>query len=183
MIYTMKYESPLGKLTIASEGDNIVGLWLEGQKYFAASIKGEMTENPNLPVFADARHWLEDYFAGKKPEISALPLKPEGGTFRKAIWEILCEIPYGELTTYGKIAEKMAVRLGRQSMSSQAVGGAVGHNPISIIIPCHRVVGSNGSLTGYAGGIDKKIQLLQHEGVELKGLYIPKGYLKVDKLQ
>ena len=126
-----------------------------------------------LPVFGLAKKWLDAYFAGEKPAISELPLAPNGGEFRQAVWDILCEIPYGQCTTYGAIAQKMAARMGKKTMSSQAVGGAVGHNPISIIIPCHRVVGANGSLTGYAGGIDKKIKLLQHEGADMFGLFIP----------
>lgn len=112
-------------------------------------------------------------FFRKRPEPSELPLAPIGGEFRRTVWELLCEIPYGELTTYGQIARDAAKRLHRESMSAQAVGGAVGHNPISIIIPCHRVVGTGGSLTGYAGGIDKKIWLLKHEGVKMDGLTVP----------
>ena len=119
-------------------------------------------------------HELDRYFAGEKPEISELPLAPIGGEFRQAVWKILCEIPYGQVTTYGEIAKKIAAQRNRKTMSAQAVGGAVGHNPISIIIPCHRVVGSNGSLTGYAGGIDLKIKLLEHEGVDLSKFFVPK---------
>jgi methylated-DNA-[protein]-cysteine S-methyltransferase len=158
---------------MASDGKNIVGLWLEGQKYFAATVTEDMAENEELPVFADAKTWLAEYFAGEKPAISRLPLAPKGGEFRRDVWAILCEIPYGETTTYGQIAKRMAAMLNKTSMSGQAVGGAVGHNPISIIIPCHRVVGSNGSLTGYAGGIGKKIKLLEHEGVDMSGLFVP----------
>lgn len=173
MLYSTAYASPLGAITLASDGDNIVGLWLDGQKYFAATIKGEIAEKPDLPVFARAKQWLDAYFAGKKPAVSDLPLAPCGGEFRKAVWGILCEIPYGQCTTYGEIAKKMAARMNRKSMSGQAVGGAVGYNPISIIIPCHRVVGANGSLTGYAGGIDKKVRLLEHEGVDTSNFFIP----------
>ena len=121
-----------------------------------------------------AKRWLDRYFAGKKPEISELPLAPMGSAFQQGVWELLCEIPYGQVTTYGEIAKKMAARMGKSSMSGQAVGGAVGHNPISIIIPCPRVVGANGSLTGYAGGIKKKVKLLEHEGVDLQKFFIPK---------
>lgn len=117
---------------------------------------------------------MEDYFAGKKPDLSRLSLAPIGGEFRQQVWRILTEIPYGELTTYGNIAKEVAKRMGKDRMSAQAVGGAVGHNPISIIIPCHRVIGSNKSLTGYAGGIEKKVDLLKHEGVDMTGLFIPK---------
>ncbi len=174
MIYSMDCASPVGLLTLASDGDHLVGLWLEGQKYFGASIAEAMTKRSDLPVLQSARRWLERYFAGERPSPDELPLHPAGSAFRKAVWEILCGIPYGTVVTYGSIAKEMASRLGRQSMSSQAVGGAVGHNPISIIIPCHRVVGADGSLTGYAGGIDKKIRLLELEGVDLAPLFIPK---------
>ncbi len=173
MVYATSYASPLGPVTLASDGEHIVGLWLDGQKYFAATVKGSLAEKPDLPVLTLAKQWLDAYFAGKQPAISALPLAPSGGEFRKAVWDILCAIPYGHCTTYGEIAKKMAARMRKQSMSSQAVGGAVGHNPISIIIPCHRVVGSNGSLTGYAGGISKKVALLEHEGVDMSRFFVP----------
>lgn len=173
MLYSAQYSSPLGSLLLASDEDSLVGVWIEGQKYFADTVAGEVTEKGDLPVLAVARAWLDAYFAGRKPAVSDLPLAPQGGAFRKAVWDILCEIPYGEVITYGEIAKDMAARMDKASMSSQAVGGAVGHNPISIIIPCHRVVGTGGSLTGYAGGIDKKIRLLQHEGVDMSGLFVP----------
>lgn len=173
MFYSTSYASPLGAITLASDGENLVGLWLDGQKYFAETVEDAIEEKPNLPVFATAKKWLDAYFAGKKPAISELPLAPTGGEFRKAVWDILCEIPYGQYTTYGEIAKRMAARMGKKNMSSQAVGGAVGHNPISIIIPCHRVVGSNGSLTGYAGGINQKIKLLEHEGTDMSRLFTP----------
>jgi methylated-DNA-[protein]-cysteine S-methyltransferase len=173
MFYSAQYSSPLGRIMLASEGENLVGLWIEGQKYFARTLTEAVTEKPDLPIFTAVRSWLDSYFAGQKPAISGLPLMPEGGTFRRAVWDILCGIPYGELTTYGEIAETMAARMNKASMSSQAVGGAVGHNPISIIIPCHRVVGKSGSLTGYAGGIDKKIRLLEHEGADISRLFVP----------
>jgi methylated-DNA-[protein]-cysteine S-methyltransferase len=128
----------------------------------------------DMPVFTAAKRWLDRYFAGKKPAISALPLAPPGGAFRQGVWGILCEIPYGEVITYGGIAQKMAAKMNKERMSSQAVGGAVGHNPLSLIIPCHRVVGSNGSLTGYAGGIRTKVKLLEMEGVDLSSLFVPK---------
>ena len=164
MYYFTTYNSMIGKIYIVSDVENIVGVWLEGQKYFQAGLKENPVENSELQVLKAAKHWLEDYFAGKCLQISLLPLKPQGSEFRQVVWQILCEIPYGQTTTYGAISKEAAKRLGKKSMSAQAVGGAVGHNPISIIIPCHRVVGSDGSLTGYAGGIDKKIKLLQHEG-------------------
>lgn len=173
MYYEMKYDSPVGRLTLASDGLNLAGLWMEGQKYFGGTVPGELRPNEELEVFSRAKDWLDRYFNGKKPEPSELPLAPVGGEFRQTVWELLCEIPYGELTTYGQIAREAAKRLHRESMSAQAVGGAVGHNPISIIIPCHRVVGTGGSLTGYAGGLDKKIWLLKHEGVKMDGLTVP----------
>ena len=173
MIYSMRYSSPVGPLMMACKGESLVGLWLEGQKYFGDTVEEEMMENYNLPAFTAAKDWLDKYFAGQKPAISDLSLAPNGGAFRAAVWDILCEIPYGEVTTYGEIAKKMAAKMNKASMSSQAVGGAVGHNPISIIIPCHRVVGANGSLTGYAGGLDKKIKLLEHEGVDMSKLFRP----------
>ncbi|MDR1276137.1 MAG: methylated-DNA--[protein]-cysteine S-methyltransferase [Candidatus Accumulibacter sp.] len=163
MFYSTTHTSPLGSLTLASDGENLVGVWFDGQKYFAATVKDAVEAKPDVPVFASAKRWLDVYFAGKNPALSELPLAPAGSAFRKAVWDILCEIPYGQCTTYGEIAKKIAARMGKNKMSSRAVGGAVGHNPISIIIPCHRVVGANGSLTGYAGGIDRKVKLLELE--------------------
>ncbi len=164
MYFTTHCQSPLGPLMLASDEEHLVGVWMEGQKYFADKLGEETVEKDDLPILRAARNWLDRYFAGGKPAISDLPLAPAGSDFRKAVWNILCEIPYGEITTYGEIGRKMAVRLNKDSMSAQAVGGAVGHNPISIIIPCHRVVGSDGSLTGYAGGLSNKKKLLEHEG-------------------
>lgn len=173
MAYSMRYQSAVGPMILAGDGDSILGLWMEGQKYYGDTVEEELVERPDLPLFTTARKWLDDYFEGKEPPISDLPLAPRGGDFRKTVWDILCEIPYGSVTTYGEIARNMAKRMKRESMSSQAVGGAVGHNPISIIIPCHRVVGAGGSLTGYAGGIDKKIRLLKHEGVDVSRFRVP----------
>ena len=173
MYFFIEYQSPLGMLTIASDGDNIVGLWMEGQKYFGGTLSGDMEKKDGLFVFKTVEDWLDRYFSRKKPVPGELPLAPIGGEFRQTVWKLLCEIPYGQLVTYGQIAGEAAKRLRRESMSAQAVGGAVGHNPISIIIPCHRVVGAGGSLTGYAGGIDKKIWLLTHEGVSMDGLTVP----------
>ena len=173
MIYTAQYDSPVGRMFLAAKSDTLIGLWMEGQKYFFGSLKESVTAQKNHPVLLAASDWLDRYFAGEKPLISELKLAPEGSEFRQAVWQILCEIPYGELTTYGAIAKKIAVQFHRPHMSAQAVGGAVGHNPISIIIPCHRVIGANGNLTGYAGGINKKIQLLQHENVNMDRLFVP----------
>lgn len=168
MFFYTEYPSPVGQLTIVSDGSNIVGVWMERQKYFMASLSETPVRNDDLPVFGEVRSWLDRYFAGERPDPGALPLKPSGSEFRQAVWKCLREIPYGEVTTYGAIAKKIAAEFGRKTMSAQAVGGAVGHNPISIIIPCHRVVGADGSLTGYAGGIEKKIQLLKLEGVDVE---------------
>ncbi len=173
-MYSTTYPSPVGLLTLAADGENLLGLWLEGQKYFGDTVPEAMLEKPNLPLFNKTRRWLDKYFQGKKPSPSELPLAPRGGEFRQAVWGLLCEIPYGEVLTYGQIAKKMARQMKKATMSSQAVGGAVGRNPISIIIPCHRVVGANGSLTGFAGGIDKKIQLLEWEGVDTSRLFVPR---------
>lgn len=163
MIYTQKYQSPLGEILMAEKENALIGLWIEGQKYFLSTIKEETVSTDNSVILKQTYEWLERYFAGDKPAISELSLAPHGSSFRQSVWKILCKIPYGEVTTYGAIAKQIADSRGLAHMSAQAVGGAVGHNPISIIIPCHRVVGSDGSMTGYAGGIDKKIWLLNHE--------------------
>ncbi|MCI8632882.1 MAG: methylated-DNA--[protein]-cysteine S-methyltransferase [Lachnospiraceae bacterium] len=176
MEYLWQYESPVGWIHLASDGEALIGLWIEGQKYFSETL-GEAVQGVCLPVFEKTAAWLDAYFAGKQPAIlgpQAPKLAPHGSEFRQMVWQILCEIPYGGLTTYGAIARRIAEKTGKSTMSAQAVGGAVGHNPISIIIPCHRVVGSGGSLTGYAGGLDKKIQLLTLEGADMAGLYRPK---------
>lgn len=166
-----------GKILLASKDNKLIGLWIDGQKYFLGNLKEEMQEKEDEIIFVKTKKWLDRYFNGEKPKISELDLAPMGSDFAKNVWKILCEIPYGEVTTYGEIAKKIAKIMNKDKMSAQAIGGAVGHNPISIIIPCHRVVGSNGSLTGYAGGIDKKIRLLEHEKVDIGNLYIPTKYL------
>jgi methylated-DNA-[protein]-cysteine S-methyltransferase len=179
MFYSTNHPSPVGLLTLACEGGNLVGLWIEGQKYFGDPIAGEIASNPaeagegDIQTSDTVKRWLDSYFAGEKPAVSELPLAPSGGEFRQRVWRILREIPYGKAITYGDIAKKIAVETNRKSMSGQAVGGAVGHNPISIIIPCHRVVGSNGSLTGYAGGLAVKAKLLELEGVDMSSLFAP----------
>lgn len=165
MYGSMHYDSPLGMLTLAGDAGHITGLWMAGQKYFGATASESLPLKPELPAFVAARRWLDAYFAGKRPHLGGLALAPSGSAFRQAVWECLCEIPYGEVTTYGRIAQKVAAKMGRSSMSGQAVGGAVGHNPIAILIPCHRVVGSGGGLTGFAGGVERKAQLLELEGV------------------
>lgn len=171
MNYTCTIPSPVGRLTAASDGESLTGLWMEGQKYFCHGLKCSI-EEPCLPIFHSVQKWLEAYFAGKQPQVD-FPLAPFGSNFRKSVWKILCEIPYGHLTTYGTIAKQLCTQSGRASMSAQAIGGAVAHNPISIIIPCHRVIASDGSLTGYAGGIETKIALLELEDVPKGRFYIP----------
>lgn len=167
MYYATHYKSPVGDILLVSDENNIIGLWLGEQKYMEKTMPTDITEQDDIPILQEGIAWLDDYFAGKEPKLSRLSLAPIGGEFRQQVWRILAEIPYGELRTYGNIAKEVARRMEKDRMSAQAVGGAVGHNPISIIIPCHRVVGTNGSLTGYAGGIEKKIKLLEHEGVDM----------------
>ena len=161
MLYTSHYASPLGGMTLVSDGTALVGLYFDGQKYAAEGLDATHTQK-NLPIFEEARRWLDVYFSGRKPDFTP-PTAPAGTAFQQSVWEILRTIPYGETTTYGAIARRIEQNTGCR-MSAQAVGGAVGRNPISILIPCHRVVGTNGNLTGYAGGIDKKERLLQWEG-------------------
>ena len=161
MDYTWHYDSPLGGMTLASNGEALVGLWFDGQRYFAEALDAEHQEEM-LPVFDDTCRWLDIYFSGKNPDFTP-KLNMRTSAFRKRVWEIMLTIPFGQTMTYGEIAAQIAKEKGLKKMSAQAVGGAVGHNSISLIIPCHRVVGTNGSLTGYAGGIDKKVRLLQME--------------------
>lgn len=174
--YRVDYESPIGGITLCSDGNSLCGLWMEGQKYFGDTIPGSMMADDGTAaaVLDEAKAWLDEYFAGSRPAIGRLPLAPIGSRFRQEVWRLLSEIPYGQVTTYGEIGRAVARRLGKKSMASLAVGGAVGHNPISIIIPCHRVVGADGSLTGFSGGLDKKVWLLEHEGVDVSRLYRPK---------
>lgn len=174
MIYTTHYRSPIGDILIASKNDKLIGLWIENQKYYLAGLKEEITENDNIEILNKTKNWLDRYFLNERPEINELELEPAGSDFRKSVWKILCKIPYGKVITYNDIAKEIAREKRIETMSAQAVGGAVSHNPISIIIPCHRVVGSNGSLTGYAGGIEKKIKLLELEDVDMSNLFIPK---------
>lgn len=167
MLYTTRYESPVGSLLLAEKNGALAGLWMEGQKYYLGALRGERQEHKETKILYDAKNWLDRYFKGEKPAVCELALAPQGSQFRKAVWEILCEIPYGTTISYGEVAQKLAARWGLAKMSARAVGGAVGHNPISIIIPCHRVIGANGSLTGYAGGVEKKVKLLTLEGVNM----------------
>ena len=161
MIYIYKYHSPLGSITLASDGESLTGLWFDGQKHFPHKLILESIESEQ-PIFTQTCNWLDIYFSGNIPDFTP-QISLQTTPFRKAVYDILLTIPYGQTMTYGEIANIIAKQKGIERMSAQAVGGAVGHNPISIIIPCHRVVGANGSLTGYAGGIDKKIELLKLE--------------------
>ncbi len=163
MIYTYRYASQLGSITFASDGEALTGLWFDRQKHFPHNLISEST-GAELPIFTQAIKWLDTYFSVKVPDFTP-PISLNTTPFRKVVYEVLLTIPYGQVMTYGEIANIIAKQKGIERMSAQAVGGAVGHNPISIIIPCHRVVGSDGSLTGYAGGLDRKIQLLTLEKV------------------
>lgn len=156
MLFLTHYASPLGPILLAADETGLTGLWFEGQKYFPSFLGVEYQEK-ETPVLTETVRWLDVYFSGKDPGFLP-PLHPQGSPFRQTVWDILLTIPRGQTMTYGEIARRLGVR------SAQAVGGAVGHNPISILIPCHRVVGSDGSLTGYAGGFDRKTRLLQLEG-------------------
>ena len=162
MDYIQHYDSPLGGITMASDGQALTGLWFDGQKYFADTL-GPGQKAQDLPIFDETCHWLDIYFSGKEPDFTPSVIF-RSTPFREAVWQILRTIPYGQTMTYGQIAEILAKQTGQTHMSAQAVGGAVGHNPISLIVPCHRVVGAVGQLTGYAGGVDKKAKLLQIEG-------------------
>ncbi len=173
MIYTSHYASPLGDVLLASKENKLIGLWIDGQKHYLGDLQEPMEENDNEEVFLKTKHWLERYFAGARPCIHELEMAPIGSEFRQEVWAILKRVPYGKVITYNDIAKEIARKRGVERMSPQAVGGAVGHNPISIIIPCHRVVGTSGSLTGYAGGMDKKEYLLRHENVDMSRLSFP----------
>lgn len=171
--FTHIYNSPIGKLTLASDGENLVGLWFDGDRHFCKALNPAHEENDDLPVFKQADLWLDIYFSGKEPNFTP-PLSIRGSEFRKQVLRLLLTIPYGKTATYGEIADKIAKKCGIKKMSAQAVGGAVGNNPISIIIPCHRVVGKDGNLIGYGGGIARKIKLLETEHVDMAGFFVPK---------
>lgn len=163
MQYTTTYQSPLGELLLAADETGLTGIWFDEGKYFAEGLDAEH-EKGKLPALEAAKNWLDIYFAGREPDFMP-SLHLIGSKFRLSVWKHLLEIPYGETITYGEIAKMIAGEMGLERMSAQAVGGAVGHNPVSIIVPCHRVIGADGSLTGYAGGLDKKVRLLTLEGV------------------
>lgn len=171
MLYYKKITSPLGELTLRSDGESLTGLWFAGDKHYGDADIAEAVQ-ADLPVFTQTEKWLEEYFAGQEPQ-TQVPLAFFGTPFRKLVWQLLQKIPYGTLVTYADISREIAQEKGLKRMSAQAVGGAVGHNPICLIVPCHRVVGQSGSLTGYGGGIQRKIALLQLEKVDMSGLTVP----------
>ena len=190
-IHTTTYESPIGRLYLAEQDGFLIGLWMEGQKYFGQSggksvwltgqpdggvVIAEQSKRTNVRFFVQVNEkkqlpetlarvvdWLDCYFVGKRPDGIQVPLAPAGSPFRQSVWKALQEIPYGETATYGEIAKRLEKKAGNGKTSDRAVGGAVGHNPIGILIPCHRVIGADGSLTGYAGGVERKAWLLAHE--------------------
>ena len=172
MVCTCHYESPLGDILLAADELGLTGLWFKGEKYFADNLSEEHIQEETV-ILTQTKQWLDIYFSGKEPDFIP-PLHPTGSAFRQAVWQILLQIPYGQTTTYGEITKKLAKMQNASHMSAQAVGGAVGHNEVSIIIPCHRVVGTNGSLTGYAGGIDKKVELLTLEHTDMSRFFVPK---------
>ena len=172
MVSICHYESPLGGVLLAADEIGLTGLWFDGQKSFARGLPADRVER-ETPALLEAKRWLDIYFSGKEPDFTP-PLHPIGSAFRQAVWTVLLQIPYGQTTTYGEIARQLAGTAGLSRMSAQAVGGAVGHNDISLIIPCHRVVGASGSLTGYAGGVDKKVKLLELERADMKSFFVPK---------
>ena len=172
MVYTQKYVSPVGDLLLAADEIGLTGLWFDGEKFFADNLPAKHEERETATLAA-TRRWLDVYFTGKEPGFTP-PLHPVGSAFRMKVWALLLRIPYGQTVTYGEIARKLAMHEGCARMSAQAVGGAVGHNVISIIIPCHRVVGSGGNLTGYAGGMDRKIVLLKTEHIDMSRFFLPK---------
>ena len=167
------YASPFGGMTIASNGAELTGLWFDGQRFFAGGLSPDRKES-RLTVFDETIRWLDTYFSGRDPDFTP-PLAPQGSDFRQKVWKILLRIPYGKVMTYGRIAQLIAESTGLPRMSAQAVGGAVGHNPVSLIIPCHRVIGADGSLTGYAGGIELKRQLLTLEKADLSAPFVPES--------
>lgn len=171
-MYTLHYDSPLGGILLAADEAGLTGLWFDGEKYFADNLPARHTVG-ETPILAETKRWLDIYFTGREPGFLP-PLHPIGSAFRQSVWELLLRIPYGQTTTYGEIARQLAAKRGLARISAQAVGGAVGHNEISILIPCHRVVGMSGSLTGYASGISKKAKLLELERADMSALFIPK---------
>ena len=172
MIYTSTYNSTVGSLLLAADDIGLIGLWLNSDRFHADLLVSREHTSKETPILRDTKRWLDIYFTGREPKIE-LPFHLIGTPFRQEVWQLLLQIPYGQVVTYGDLAKKMAEKRGVARMSAQAVGGAVGHNEISIIIPCHRVIGANGNLTGYGGGLDKKIKLLELEGIDTHRLFWP----------
>lgn len=174
MVYRTEYDTGLiGALTLASDGEALVGCWFENDRFFGYGVRESMEDEGDLPVFDQARCWLDRYFAGERPVPTELPLSARGSAFQHRVWDVLVDIPYGQTVTYGQIAKRLAAATGG-NMSAQAVGGAVGRNPLCVIVPCHRVMGASGNLTGFGGGIATKKKLLELEGVDMSGFYTPK---------
>lgn len=173
MIYTTYYDSILGKILLASKDNELIGVWLENQIPNFSSLGFKVIENSDDKTLVSAINWLNRYFKGEQPSYKEIKLNPIGNQFRTAVWNVLCDISYGQIRTYGDIAMEVATRLGKEKMSSQAIGGAIAHNPIAIIIPCHRVIGKNNNLVGYSGGLDKKIKLLNLENIDTSKMKMP----------
>ncbi|MDD3303867.1 MAG: methylated-DNA--[protein]-cysteine S-methyltransferase [Clostridia bacterium] len=165
-MYMCIYNSAIGDLLLVSDGTSLTHLLMNREKYIKEDIE-QFEEKANLPIFEKTKQWLDCYFSGQEPTFH-VTINPEGTEFRKEVWKLLLDIPFGQVVTYKEIAQKIALKQGIKIMSSRAVGSAIGHNPISIIIPCHRVIGSNGTLTGYAGGLENKRKLLENEGIVIK---------------
>ena len=184
--FSTQYPSPIGEIILCATDSALTGLWIEGQRHFMKttgnislqSAENKFTEDAEQAILIRARMWLDAYFTGQKPSAAEIPLAPAGSEFQRQVWKLLCKIPYGTVTTYGTLAKEIARLANRKSMSAQAIGGAVGRNPLSIIIPCHRVIGSNGSLTGYAGGILIKKKLLEFEGADISDCFVPKSRIR-----
>lgn len=172
MTYTQTYSSPLGEVLLSADDMGLSGLWFPGQRHFARTLPPGAVPR-ETPVLTETKRWLDCYFSGKRPNFLP-PLHLIGTDFQQAVWNLLSEIPYGQTATYGALARTLAQQLGKPAMSAQAVGAAVGRNPVSVIIPCHRVVGADGNLTGYAGGVERKRFLLNLEGADLTRLYVSK---------
>lgn len=166
MVYFSYYNSPIGKILLASRNGMLIQLSIEGQRYYEINNSSEFKEKDDEEILLKTKKWLDRYFKGDIPNINELKLDFSSySSFRQEVWKLLLDIPYGKTVTYSEIAKKVAYVRGKEKMSAQAIGGAIGHNPISIIVPCHRVIGKNGNLVGYSGGIDMKIKLLKHEGI------------------
>lgn len=178
--YCTEYESELiGPLTIAGNGEAIVGCWFGNDRYFGYGVDGEMERDDSLALLVQARSWFDRYFAGEAPDPRELPLAARATSFQARVREAMLDIPYGQTGTYGDIAKRLEAETGRRQ-SARAVGGAVGHNPLCVLVPCHRVVGANGSLTGFGGGIEMKVKLLEHEGVDVSKFSIPTHGTAID---